>query len=145
MIRGYTFALSVLNAKPWFGLKFCPCVLLCLVPVPSWCCYLPRVRVLCKLLTLPPELDHSVEQHFKFWREFILSLDSAHFAYASILWLSPLKPQYWLFLKNGRETKIWQLLLLNTVFSWMLAKSKFLTTAYKYRGKPFSLPRSWRV
>lgn len=61
-----TFALSALNTRLWVGFEFCPCILLCLTSVPSWCRHHPRVRVLCKICKLQPELDHSAEQHWSF-------------------------------------------------------------------------------
>lgn len=64
MVHGCTFALSALNARPWVGLEFCPCILLCLTSVPSWCCYFPRVRVLSKLHKLQPGLDDSAFSGF---------------------------------------------------------------------------------
>lgn len=48
------------------GLEFCPCILVCLTSVPSWCCYFPRVRVLSKLHKLQPALDDSAEQLLSF-------------------------------------------------------------------------------
>lgn len=61
-----TFALSALNTRLWVGFEFCPCILLCLTSVPSWCHHHPRVRVLRKIRKLQPELDHSAEQHWSF-------------------------------------------------------------------------------